>query len=91
MNAMMIRSNQKVADILKHHPQTYHVFRRHGCPDMRSGFFSLMAQIMSIRNAARIHRIPVDQLLSELQESIQDNEDESKAMESKLNDHLDND
>ena len=30
----MIHSNQKVADILKHHPQTYHVFRRHGCPDM---------------------------------------------------------
>lgn len=70
-----IDPKQKVADLLEHYPQTYHVFREHGCPDMRSGFFSYMAKIMSIRNAARIHRIPEDRLLSDLRESIQTEED----------------
>ncbi|MEX0769395.1 MAG: DUF1858 domain-containing protein [Balneolaceae bacterium] len=62
---------QKIADVLENHPQTYCVFREHECPDMRSGFFSYMAKMMSIRNAARIHRIPEDRLLSDLRESIQ--------------------
>ncbi len=69
-----VTPNQKVADLLDRHPKTYRVFRKHGCPDMRDGFFSLMARIMSIRNAARIHRIPEDQLLDDLEQAIANNE-----------------
>lgn len=65
-----IYSSQKVAEVLKQHPQTYRVFHKHGCPDMRKGFFSLMARCMSIRNAARVHRIPLDILISDLENSI---------------------
>jgi hypothetical protein len=65
-----ITPNQKVAELLDRHPQTYQVFRKYGCPDMRDGFFSLMARIMSIRNAARIHRIPLDDLMKDLKKVI---------------------
>lgn len=64
-----IDPDQKVADILKQYPQTYRIFSKYGCPDMRKGFFSYMARIMSIRNAARIHRISLDELLADLEES----------------------
>lgn len=69
-----ITPNQKVAELLDRYPQTYHIFRKHGCPDMRDGFFSLMARIMSIRNAARIHQIPLDELLEELEAVISKNQ-----------------
>lgn len=62
--------NQKVADVLEQHPQTYQVFKKYGCPDMRDGFFSIMARIMSIRNAARIHRIELEDLLNDLRNAI---------------------
>lgn len=65
-----LHPKQKVAEVLKRYPHTYEVFRKHGCPDMRSGFFSYMARIMSVRNAAKIHRIPLDQLMSELKASV---------------------
>lgn len=64
-----ITPNRKVAELLDRYPQTYQVFRKHGCPDMRDGFFSLMARIMSIRNAARIHRIPLDELIEDLEKA----------------------
>lgn len=69
--------NQKVADLLEQHPQTYNVFFKYGCPDMRNGFFSFMARIMSIRNAARIHRIPLDRLTAELEESMRQHKETS--------------
>lgn len=62
--------DQKVAELMNDHPETYRIFRKHGCPDMRDGFFSLMARIMSIRNAAKIHRIPLDKLTADLQNAI---------------------
>lgn len=65
-----INPDNKVAEIVEQHPQTCQVFLKYGCPDMRKGFFSLMARIMSIRNAARIHRIPLDDLMADLEESI---------------------
>lgn len=65
-----IDPDQKVAEIVEQHPQTYRIFSKYGCPDMRKGFFSYMARIMSIRNAARIHRISLDELINDLQESI---------------------
>ena len=57
-----IEPSKKVAHLLESYPQTYHVFRKYGCPDMRSGFFSYMARL--------IHRIPLDKLTSDLEESI---------------------
>lgn len=66
----LITPKQKVAELLDRHPQTYKVFRKYGCPDMRDGFFSLMAHIMSIRNAARIHRIPLNDLMDDLEKAI---------------------
>lgn len=65
-----ITPDTKVAHIVDSHPQAYRVFKKYGCPDMRQGFFSLMARIMSIRNAARIHQIPLDDLIEDLEEAV---------------------
>ncbi|MEX0722200.1 MAG: DUF1858 domain-containing protein [Balneolaceae bacterium] len=62
--------NAKVAQVLQDHPETVDVFLKHGCPNMQSGFFSVMARIMSVRNAARIHRIPIDELTTDLEQVI---------------------
>lgn len=67
-----VEPDQKVARVIEQHPDTYRVFKKYGCPDMRSGFFSLMARIMSIRNAARIHRISLDDLMADLDGVISD-------------------
>lgn len=75
--------NQKVAELLEHHPQTFQVFRKYGCPDMRDGFFSLMARIMSIRNAARIHQIPLDELMNDLEKAIAEEESVSQQTHAK--------
>ncbi|MDX1638507.1 MAG: DUF1858 domain-containing protein [Balneolaceae bacterium] len=72
MNA--IDPDQKVAELVERHPKTWKVFKSYGCPDMRDGFFSLMAHIMSIRNAARIHRIPLDELTDDLETVITESE-----------------
>ncbi|MDQ6680781.1 MAG: hypothetical protein M3Y67_07430 [Pseudomonadota bacterium] len=55
-----------VATVLATYPDTVAVFRQHGCPDLRRGVFSLMCRIMSVRAAARVHRIPLDDLLRDL-------------------------
>lgn len=68
-----IDPDKKVAELVEQYPQTWKVFRSHGCPDMREGFFSLMARIMSIRNAARIHRIPLEDLIADLEAATQEN------------------
>lgn len=68
-----IDPDQKVADLVEQHPRTFQVFLSYGCPDMREGFFALMARIMSIHNAACIHRIPLDELLEDLEEVTSDN------------------
>ncbi|MEX0601360.1 MAG: DUF1858 domain-containing protein [Rhodothermales bacterium] len=61
-----ITSDMKVARVIQDWPDTVEVFFSHGCPDMRAGFFGIMARVMSVRNAARMHRIPLDRLLSDL-------------------------
>lgn len=66
-----IDPNQKVGELLEKYPETYPVFKKYGCPDMRNGFFALMARIMSIQNAARIHRISLDELLADLEMAVQ--------------------
>lgn len=61
-----ITGDMKVADVLRRCPETVEVFLSRGCPDMRRGFFSLMARLMSVRNAARVHKIDLGPLLADL-------------------------
>jgi len=42
------------------------VFRNNGCPDMRRGVFAITARFMPLSWAARIHRVPLEKLVSEL-------------------------
>lgn len=66
-----ITGDMKVAEVLRRCPETADVFLGRGCPDMRRGFFSLMARLMSVRNAARIHKIDLGPLLSDLNKAAQ--------------------
>lgn len=66
-----ITGDMKVADVLRRCPETLGVFLGRGCPDMRRGFFSLMARLMSVRNAARIHKIDLGPLLTDLNKVAQ--------------------
>lgn len=61
-----ITGEMKVAEVLRRCPETADVFLGRGCPDMRRGFFSFMARLMSVRNAARIHKIDLGPLLADL-------------------------
>lgn len=63
---MRITADAKVADVIREQPETVNVFLSYGCPDMRGGFYRMMSRIMSVRSAARIHRLPLDELLSDL-------------------------
>lgn len=66
MASEQITSDLRVAEVLRRWPAAYDVFLRHGCPDMRRGFFAVTARIMRVRWAARVHKIPIDVLLREL-------------------------
>jgi hypothetical protein len=66
MQPEQITADLRVAYVLRRWPDAYQVFCRFGCPDMRRGFFSVMARIMRLRWAARVHRIPIGELLDEL-------------------------
>ena len=66
-----ITADMKVADVLRRCPETIDVFLGRGCPDMRRGFFSLMARLMSVRNAARIHKMDLGPLLADLNKVAQ--------------------
>ena len=61
-----ITGDVKVAEVIRRCPEAVEVFRARGCPDMRRGFFRVMARIMSVRSAARIHKIALQPLLDEL-------------------------
>ena len=67
-----ITGDMKVAELLRRCPATVEVFLGRGCPDMRRGFFSFMARLMSVRNAARIHKIDLEPLLADLNKVAQD-------------------
>lgn len=60
----------KVAKVLRRHPVIFDVYAKYGCLDMRDGFFSVMARTMSVQNAARIHRIPLDALVADPEQVI---------------------
>lgn len=65
-----ISAEMRVREVLNRHPQAAEVFLKHGCPDMRKGFFALMARIMRVRWAAFVHRIPCDRLVADLNATL---------------------
>ena len=67
-----ITADMKVAQVIHRCPQAVDVFLRRGCPDMRRGFFNFMARMMSVRNAARIHKIELAPLLADLNEAARE-------------------
>jgi hypothetical protein len=64
-----IRGGMKVAEVVRRHPETVEVFLARGCPDMRRGFFNVIARLMSVRAAARVHRLDLEALLEDLNEA----------------------
>ncbi len=66
MATQMINGDMKVWDVIQKYPETFEVFERFGCPDMRKGFFAFSAHVMKVRWAAKVHHIDLDLLLSDL-------------------------
>jgi Domain of unknown function (DUF1858) len=60
----------RVHEVLRRHPLTAEVFILHGCPNMRRGFFAVMARVMKVRWAARMHGIPCDGLVADLNAAV---------------------
>lgn len=46
------------------------MFLGKGCPDMRKGVVKVMAKVMSVKAAARLHRIPLKRLLEDLNAAV---------------------
>ncbi len=65
-----ITGNMRVWTVIRRHPETLEVFRRHGCPDMRKGISALSARVMKVRWTARAHKIDADVLVRELNEAV---------------------
>lgn len=61
----------KVSEVVGRYPATTAVFRRSGCPDMSKGIFRLMCRVMSVRAAARVHRLPLEAVVRELNAAAQ--------------------
>ncbi len=70
MTRQVINGDMKVWDVIQDYPETYQVFRRFGCPDMRQGIFAVSAHFMKVRWAARAHHIELDELLAGLNEAV---------------------
>jgi hypothetical protein len=60
----------KVWRVIEKYPYTFEVFQSHGCPDMRRGFFRMMAHLMSVERAAKMHKIAPDVLVADLNAAI---------------------
>ena len=66
MAERLVGPEMKVSEVVGRYPATREVFRRYGCPDMSKGIFRLMCRLMSVRAAARVHRLPLDRLMQDL-------------------------
>jgi hypothetical protein len=66
VNEQKITPDMKVAEVVEEYPETLEGFLGRGCPDMRRGVVRFMAKIMSVKGAARVHRIPLEALLRDL-------------------------
>ncbi len=78
MAKQVITGDMRVWNVLQDFPETYEVFRSHGCPDMRNGIFALSAHIMKINWAAKMHHIQPEMLLADLNRVIQNAEEASE-------------
>ena len=63
---LIVTADMKVAKVIQQCPGADQIFLGRGCPDMSSGFFNMMARLMSVRNAARMHKIDLEPLLEDL-------------------------
>ena len=68
-----ITADMKVSKVIQQCPEAVEIFLCRGCPDMRSGFFNMMAHLMSVRSAARIHKIDLGPLVEDLNVAAQKN------------------
>jgi hypothetical protein len=66
-----VTPDTKVSKVIERYPFTFEVFLSHGCPDMRRGFFRMMAHLMSVERAAKMHKIPPETLLADLNAAIE--------------------
>lgn len=71
-----VTPDMMVWEVIQEHPETVDVFRRHGCPDMRSGIFAASAHVMKVKWAAKMHKIPLDELMTDLNLAIHPEEEE---------------
>jgi len=71
-----ITPDMNVWNVIEDHPETIEVFKRHGCPDMSSGFFAMTAHVMKVKWAAKVHGIELESLLTDLNLAIHPEEDE---------------
>lgn len=62
----MVTADMKVSKVIQQCPEAADIFLGRGCPDMSAGFFRMMSHLMSVRNAARIHKIELEPLLEDL-------------------------
>ncbi len=70
MKQSVITGEMKVWDVIQGYPQTFAVFRKHGCPDMKRGIFAISARFMKVRWAARMHKISPQELLRDLNAAV---------------------
>jgi hypothetical protein len=74
MKRETINGDMRVWEVIRKYPETYDVFRKHGCPDMRKGIFALSARVMKVRWAAKAHKIDAHELLRELNQAVSSRE-----------------
>lgn len=79
-----ITGDAKVADVIRDRPSTIDVFLAYGCPDMRRGLFRMMSRVMSVRAAARVHRLPLEGLLRDLNAAAEAAAREAAAARSEI-------
>lgn len=84
MSEQKITADMKVSRVVKGHPETIEAFLGHGCPDMRKGIFPFMAKFMSVRRAAWVHKIPLEELLRDLNESVARSNVDTEALREML-------
>ena len=76
-----ITADMKVAKVIQQCPEAAEIFFSRGCPDMRSGFFKMMAHLMNVRNAARIHKIDLGPLIEDLNIVVQKETKRSRKLD----------
>ena len=61
-----VHGGMPVWEIYRRYPQTIDVFLRYGCPDIRRGAFPLLMRVVKLSWAARMHGVPVEDMVRDL-------------------------